>query len=900
MTYNTIGVYDPVSRRTISFDRWNDPVRKLSIYANALLAYDPASNTVTALKKNNWTVTEVGTGYATVPLPENTTDPTPVDRHSLGGLALDPIANTVYLVNGANQSAPTGPPNDTWRFSLTTRAWTKVADAASALHPPSDVGSWSGMVYDPPTRKLAYLVTQYPTGTHTWLFDPATARWSAPVDDPSAADVYTASAGIAYDTRRNLIVAFGGGFNIVSPASAKLRAYSVSQNKWTKLADAPLAVNNAEFAYDSLHDVFLALAGSTTLIYNPQTNLWTHLAAKLDRSTNLLRQNVTYNPAYDMFVFQGGTWDKPIWSLFRYDPASAVVAPLDPPTPAPTVPFDPASGVRLGRGCTTAWFIDEDCDGYGVGVRSSGSYGDIGLGDKPDATDLDASLNTPASVLAAYDANHNGALETSELKSFLSAKKGITAGNIYYISTTGNNATGEPNNPNKPYATYHVPPAGTSTYGVWQYLKPGDVVIYRGGTYKDPTIGGGAPTMKGGAAGSPIAVMSMPGEQVNFQILYTPLESSGASYLIVDGFTFDTPENPLRGYGISMSNTSHSIFRNIEAQRFAYTSHIDNMHDLVVEKWVVHHNLEHGIYMGARNSPSSDITLRKSILYKNGKDAGYGNFQYNGRVTNLVLEDNILHSSGQWGISFKQGVSNSIVRNNLIFNNEGHGIIFDLYDGDCVAASYTEICPYSQTNNLVTNNTFWIGKYDQDGAVPSIPQFASGILVAHNTVAIKCPNTVTPCDQGHNTFQNNIFNVYDGYAFRYVSNNPALDAPTVAGWLATSTIQNNVINRVGGSGSVASSDASVYSFASFESTFAGVLNNVFGDPLFTRATIDDWGAPQLFDLRLRSGSPAIGRGTATGAPPSDIRGVTRTMPPDAGAYAYSGGLSPPTNLRIVR
>jgi hypothetical protein len=562
------------------------------------------------------------------------------------------------------------------------------------------------------------------------------------------------------------------------------------------------------------------------------------------------------------------------------------VAPPPPPTPTPPL----TDAVAIGKGCTTAWYIDEDCDGYGVGVRSSGLYGDVGLGDKPDADDSNAALNTPASVLAAYDANKNGTLDASELKAFL-VTKGIAAGNIYYLSLTGNNATGAPNDPAKPYATYHTPPAGTTTYGVWQYLQPGDVVIYQGGIYKDPYIS----PMKSGATGKPIVLMSAPGERVDFQIMFTPLESTGASYVIVDGFTFDTPENLLRGYGIAMGNTSHAIFRNIETQRFAYTSHIDNMHDIVAEHWVVHHNLEHGVYMGARNLPSSDITFRRSILYKNGTETGYGNFQYNGRVTNLVFEDNILHSSGQWGISFKQGVSNSIVRNNLLFNNGGHGIIFDLYDGDCVvtATEYREICPYSQNNNLVTNNAIWIGKYTLTGVVPmgNIPLSASAILVAHNTTAVKCPNAFTQCDQGHNTFQNNIITVQDGYAFKYVSNNPTADGATVAGWLATTTIRNNVLNRAGGSGAVIAADASVYSFSAFTSTFPAATGNVFGDPKFVRASIDDWGAPQAFNLRLAVGSPAIGIGLASGTPPLDISGGTRKPPFDAGAYASAPPVS---------
>jgi hypothetical protein len=331
MSWNNIGVYDPASKRTISFERWQDPIRGLTIYANALPAYDPGTNTVTVLKLTNW-------ANSTSPLPANTTDPTPIDRHSFGGIALVPNIGAVYLVNGANQAGrPTyypDHPNDTWKFSLASSTWTKVADAATGLHPPTDVGNYSGMVYDPPTGKLAYFVVQYPNGTRTWLFDPGTNRWSAAPADETAKNVYISGAGIAYDSRRNQVLAYAGGDWSDAGDSAKLWAYSVGQNKWTALQNAPIAATAPEFAYDSVHDVFLALVGQRTLIYNPRTNAWSQLAATIDRGAQLNRQNVTYNSAHDVFVYQGGTWDKPVWSLFRYSDVGS------PPGTTPAAPFN--------------------------------------------------------------------------------------------------------------------------------------------------------------------------------------------------------------------------------------------------------------------------------------------------------------------------------------------------------------------------------------------------------------------------------------------------------------------------------------------------------------------------------------------------------------------------------
>ena len=62
----------------------------------------------------------------------------------------------------------------------------------------------------------------------------------------------------------------------------------------------------------------------------------------------------------------------------------------------------------IGHGCTTAYFIDDDCDGCGVGVKSSGQYPltqnppAVGtpayytMGDTPDADDTDPTVCTTA------------------------------------------------------------------------------------------------------------------------------------------------------------------------------------------------------------------------------------------------------------------------------------------------------------------------------------------------------------------------------------------------------------------------------------------------------------------------------------------------------------------------
>src|SRR5689334_15461610 len=43
MGWNNKGTYDPNTQRVIVMDRWYDSVHSQDIYANAVMAYDPAS-----------------------------------------------------------------------------------------------------------------------------------------------------------------------------------------------------------------------------------------------------------------------------------------------------------------------------------------------------------------------------------------------------------------------------------------------------------------------------------------------------------------------------------------------------------------------------------------------------------------------------------------------------------------------------------------------------------------------------------------------------------------------------------------------------------------------------------------------------------------------------------------
>ena len=85
----------------------------------------------------------------------------------------------------------------------------------------------------------------------------------------------------------------------------------------TTVAIAALARGNA-VAYDSTHDVFVALIGDQTWIYDPSADSWSRTAATIERPENACSQSITYDPAHDVFVYAGGHWGDPNWSMFRF------------------------------------------------------------------------------------------------------------------------------------------------------------------------------------------------------------------------------------------------------------------------------------------------------------------------------------------------------------------------------------------------------------------------------------------------------------------------------------------------------------------------------------------------------------------------------------------------------
>jgi hypothetical protein len=322
----------------------------------------------------------------------------------------------------------------------------------------------------------------------------------------------------------------------------------------------------------------------------------------------------------------------------------------------------------------------------------------------------------------------------------------------------------------------------------------------------------------------------------------------------------------------------------------------------------------------SQSTAPSNIVVQDNIYWANGWDrddgdisGAYGGLQFNGRCDGCFFRGNISHSNSSWGFSLVQGVRNSTVANNLIFNNGGYGIVFNLYSGgsqvSCEAFGGDPtwgICPYSTNNNLVINNTIWTGKFVVDGrhgagTYPDITGafgiFNNSLLCAGDGMVVLPASSCT----GEQIFRNNVI-IHGGHSGSqpWFFWNPEPGALSTQSWAENSVFENNIVFRqTAGTTMLAitvcthptncafGQTKTDYNFAAFNAAPFGNGSNASGNPLVTSADINDYATPALFNFNLLTASPAINIGTSTGAPSVDIRGAPRMGNPDAGAYEFT-------------
>jgi hypothetical protein len=345
-----------------------------------------------------------------------------------------------------------------------------------------------------------------------------------------------------------------------------------------------------------------------------------------------------------------------------------------------------------------------------------------------------------------------------------------------------------------------------------------------------------------GTSANRIVFSAQPGVNITQRNAVTPdgINLEGADYVTIEGFTV----NGMPRTGIRSVLNHHVIIRNNRMDQNARWGILTGFSDdILIEGNVTSRSqIEHGIYFS--NSADRAI-IRNNISWGNNANGihmnGDASLGGDGILSNCLVEGNVIYGNGAAGGSGINcdGVQNSIIRNNLIYDQHASGISLYRIDGGGGASG-----------NQVVNNTV--------------------IVAADGRWALNIQNGSTG-----NTVRNNIF--YTHHSFR---GSIDISADSLPGFTSDYNVLMNRITTNGGN--------SVQTLAQWQASTGQDLHSHVPAPaqLFVNPTSD---------FHLSPASPAIDAGTSAFAPGVDIEGNARPSGAAVDIGAYERGGAPPVN-----
>jgi hypothetical protein len=789
---------------------------------------------------------------------ETNLDGTPTSRHTYGGLVYLPNENAMFAW-GDGVAPGGGPSTNTWWFNLSTNTWTEKAAVPSTGN--------SGLVCQlDSTQAIESVVCIDFQNGQMFRYTPGTNAWVT-LSGYSTTLIAATSMCAVHTSQQVMICAgaypgYGQPAGIYSINLAPGSTYAAANiTAATSGCDALYGVNAPGIDYDSSTGMIVSYSGTGNTV----------------TLFDVLSGNCTTR------TFSGGPtasgYAAGVWGRFAYFPKlNKHVIVNNANSDAFTLTLH-----ANGLGYSTLTCVDIDGDGYGTGPGCLG----------PDADDTDATVHSPAQVIAKYGSINTFLAHIGYQN--LAAPSTVTC----IDAVRGNDSTGARNaNADtacaNPYKTWNVGAVGLSS----PYI-----VLFRQGTYTQYIA-----QPPSGTASAQNILMSYPGELATEDYsagVGQTINMGGTAYVTVDGLKIKgNASGP--GYGggtYILYNTGRQqitavgdVLRRCEISGGGDDSNVDadNTINMTIEENVVHDvdpSGQHNVYLGSNTVGSSGVNISRNILY-NVYTGGYPNLQFNGRCAGCRFEQNLLYNADGQQIALLSGVSNSFVRGNLVFNTGTAGnpprsfTIFDYDSGQCQVTGLPSICPWDQTGNVIENNTFWAGTLGIDGSGATTPGYT--LTVTQQSTAGPCGNGGRPpCGNlGGNLFRNNIIVDLSGSStvppVYYSPGNPV-------NYLALDTWTNNIIQNAAGSSTyVASAAGTALTCTAFSSVALGGSGCSTANPTFVAANASYYNSPSSFNFSLAPGSPAINAGTATGAPPFDIWGNVRPNPPSIGAMESAG------------
>ena len=405
-----------------------------------------------------------------------------------------------------------------------------------------------------------------------------------------------------------------------------------------------------------------------------------------------------------------------------------------------------------------------------------------------------------------------------------------------FVSGDGNDANGDGSEANPWHSLQHAA----------DNVGPGDYVIVKPGKYW------GFNMTTDGKPDARITFHAMPGVEIDeaYPGQQDGINLEGAEFITVEGFyVHDMPRAGLR----SVNNDGVILRENTSDHNKMWGILTGWSENIIVESNNVSRSqVEHGIYI---SNSADGAVIRNNVVWGN-RDSG---IQFNadrylpgdGIHSHNLVEGNVIYENGKGGgaaLNF-DGFQDSIVRNNLLYNNHSTGIVLNV--GFAADGS---------KNNVVTNNTVIMA---EDARWALLMESGSN----------------------GNTIVNNIL----------LNKNPTRGSMTVEHGSEPALSDYNVVQNLFQNNGVNGNFASWQSFSGGMDAHSIVVN--LADPPGELESL--FVSPAANDYHLKPGSKAIDAGDAAHAPKVDLFQHARPngASADIGAYEY-GELVPAVKVQF--
>lgn len=420
------------------------------------------------------------------------------------------------------------------------------------------------------------------------------------------------------------------------------------------------------------------------------------------------------------------------------------------------------------------------------------------------------------------------------------------AGNIYYVSTSGNDAN--PGTSSSPWRSLAKAAATAAA---------GDIVNVRGGTYYETLS-----PARSGTSAAKITFKSYPGETavINGGGSRYGINFSSKSYLRFEGFEITSSTKGLYSDG---SNTGNEFIGNSVHHNSGSGVHWRSESYGLIENNQIYNNGE-GLVM----TYADHNTARHNTIYMNTVDGIYVDYSQYNTVDHNVVRDHVWSSAShsdamQFWQSPNNTITNNLVYRTVAYQNSGSQGIFVSYSAGSViknnVVSQSEAYNFNVLNSpgsVLVNNTSYQGRW---GAY-YIKQGSTNVILRNN-IAFESGDVMNVTADAQTGF-NSDYNIFYGSAASPIKWGSA--------W---------------------------YSLSAFKG---------FGHDAHSKAVDPKFVNPSGYDFRLQSSSPAIDAGTSDSALATDLDGNARSdvstvantgggVYPyyDIGAYEYGGSAPPP-------